>query len=386
LLFADAEPLIGSALVVQRTENYFKRISSMLALRPWLSRSLVLLISVCPLSYVWAQNADADRGQVSAKGDRLLGLGINEGSIGFEQAFAAARDVGMQFTELATQWDDIEPRPGEFTNQWLDIANAYYPAFGIRLVISLNPIDTNRLRLPADLRDKPLDDPVVIKRYNKAAEYVLSRVSKSELVAFAIGNEIDGYLGADQTKWQQYERFFKATSQHVRNRRPGVTVGTKVMLPSLIGKAAVLATPVNAHADAILTTYYPLGDGFRVKTAADVEKDLSALFSHYRDKPVYLLEAGCPSSSFLGSSEARQAEFVSHLFDFWDANRQQLKVVNFIWLHDISDAQVQSYTKYYKLGQRGFAEYLGTLGLRHHDGRDKEAFTTLRRESKSRGW
>jgi hypothetical protein len=351
-------------------------------MRALVKQSVTLAIQICLLAGVGAAEDNA----VAAKGDRLLGMGINEGAIGFEQAFAAARGAGMQFTELATQWDDIEPKPGEFSNQWLDIANAYYPAVGIRLVISLNPIDTNRLRLPADLRDKPLDDPSVIERYNKAADYVLSRVAESQLVAFAIGNEIDGYLGADEKKWRQYERFFKATSKHIRNLRPGVTVGAKIMLPSLIGPNAAFARAVNEHADAVLTTYYPLGDGFRVKTPENVAKDLNAVFAQYKEMTVYLLEAGCPSSHFLGSSEARQETFVRNLFRFWDNHRQRLRVVNFIWLHDISDAEVQSYTKYYKLDQRGFVEYLGTLGLRHHDGRDKEAFTTLRREAKSRGW
>ena len=180
------------------------------------------------------QNADNDTRQPAAKGDRLFGLGINEGSIGFGKAFAAARDAGLQFVELPSQWDDIEPKPGEFTNQWLDIANAYYPAVGIRLVISLNPIDTNKLRMPADLSGKPFDDPAVIERYNKAADYVLSRVSKANLVAFAIGNEIDGYLGGDPKKWQQYARFFEATSEHVGRTRPGSTVGAKVMLSALV--------------------------------------------------------------------------------------------------------------------------------------------------------
>lgn len=344
--------------------------------------SLTLVIQIALAMSLWADEGES----AVARGDRLLGLGINEGSIGFDQAFAAARSAGMQFTELATQWDEIEPTPGDFTNQWLDIANAYYPTVGVRLVISLNPIDTNQLRLPPDLRGKPLDDPDVIRRYNKAADYVLSRLSKSEIVAFAIGNEIDGYLGADQEKWRQYERFFKATSAHVRSRRSGMIVGTKVMLGSLVGNTRPLAAAVNAHADAVMTTYYPLGDGFRVKTPADVEQDLKAVMRQSKNKPVYLLEVGCPSSRFLGSSQTRQADFVRQVFKFWDANRQRLKVVNFIWLHDISDAEVRSYTKYYKLNDRGFAEYLGSLGLRQHNGADKEAFRSLRQESKSRGW
>jgi len=354
----------------------------------WFSNVLLLLVSVClpTIALAQAQNADNGTAQPATKGDRLLGLGINEGSIGFEKAFAAARDAGIQFVELPSQWDDIEPKPGEFTNKWLDIANAYYPTVGIRLVVSLNPIDTNKLRMPADLSGKPFDDPAVIERYNKAADYVLSRVPKADLVAFAIGNEIDGYLGGDRKKWQQYARFFEAASEHLHRRRPGVAVGAKVMLPSLVGGSRALADPVNAHADAVLVTYYPLGDGFRVKPPTAVAKDLGGVVQQYPDKPIYLLESGCPSSSFLGSSEAQQAEFVREVFKFWDAHQRQLQAVNFIWLHDISDAQVESYTKYYGVGQRAFAEYLGTLGLRSHDGKDKQGFQALRQEAKSRGW
>lgn len=354
----------------------------------WFLNLLLLLASVCPRTVASAQapNADNDRARPMTKGDRLLGLGINEGSLGFGRAFAAARDVGIQFVELPSQWDDIESKPGVFTNKWLDIANAYYPTVGVRLVISLNPIDTNRRRLPADLSGKPFDDPDVIERYNKAADYVLSRVSKAELVAFAIGNEIDGCLGSDPKKWEQYARFFAAASEHVHRTRPGITVGSKVMLASLVGGARAFAESVNAHADAVLATYYPLGDGFRVKPSSAVAQDLDGLVQQYPDKPIYLLEAGCPSSRYLGSSEARQAGFVSDVFRFWDAHQDQLKAVNFIWLHDISDAEVESFTKYYSVGQRAFAEYLGTLGLRSHDGKDKQAFQTLRQEAKSRGW
>ena len=35
---------------------------------------------------------------------------------------------------------------------------------------------------------------------------------------------------------------------------------------------------------------------------------------------------------------------------------------------------------------RSFGEYLGTLGLRTHNGKDKQAFQALRREAKARGW
>ena len=50
------------------------------------------------------------------RGERLLGIGINEGSIGFDKAFPVAQSTGMQFVELPQQWDEIEPKPGKFTN------------------------------------------------------------------------------------------------------------------------------------------------------------------------------------------------------------------------------------------------------------------------------
>ncbi len=320
------------------------------------------------------------------KGDRLLGIGINEGSIGFDKAFPIAQTAGVQFVELPQQWDEIEPKPGQFSTPFLDIANAYYPAVNIRLVVSLNPIDTNSLRMPADLQGKPFDDPQVINRFTKAIDYVLERLPKTTLVAFSIGNEIDGYLGADNTKWAQYERFFKATATHFRRKKPGVPVGTKAMMPSLIGGLEAQIQAINRHADAVFVTYYPLADDFRVQPPATVHQDIKSLSDRYAGRPLYLLEAGYPSSQFLGSSEAKQSQFVSEIFKAWDQHRQQIRGVNFIWMHDISREEVNNYKKYYGLNSAGFGEYLGTLGMRSHDGKDKQAFQTLKRETAVRGW
>ncbi len=343
-------------------------------------RSLITLIVVahgCAL-------AVAD--DVVQKGDRVLGIGINEGSIGFERAFPAAQSTGMQFVELPQQWDEIEAKPGQFTNRWLDVANAYYPQVGVRLVISLNPIDTNSLRLPKDLRGNPLDHPDVIARYKRAIDYVLSRLPNATLVAFSIGNEIDGFLGGDSAKWAQYENFFRDTAAYIRKQKSDVPVGAKVMLPSVIGDRRRQVQAVNQHADAVFVTYYPLKSNFSVKPPTVVSDDIDAVVKLYPGKPVYFLEAGYPSSSHLGSSEQRQAEFVREIFNVWDQHHKQIRAMNFIWLHDISVAEVNTYKKYYGVEAHSFGEYLGTLGLRTHNGKDKKAFNILRREAAARGW
>ncbi|MBW6519117.1 MAG: hypothetical protein K0A89_11535 [ANME-2 cluster archaeon] len=76
---------------------------------------------------------------------------------------------------MSLAWDDIESSPGNYGNKYLDIANQFYPANNMQISLSINPIDTNNLRPPPDLKDRDLDDPEVIERYNKLMDYVFSR-------------------------------------------------------------------------------------------------------------------------------------------------------------------------------------------------------------------
>ena len=122
-----------------------------------------------------------------------------------------------------------------------------------------------------------------------------------------------------------------------------------------------------------MTTYYPLKDDFSAKEPGVVSQEIASLVSAYTDKPVYLLEAGYPSSASLGSSEEKQAQFVREMFKAWDIHRARLKIVNFIWLHDMSSREVAALEKYYGVSSTGFSGFLGTLGLRTHDGKDKQA-------------
>ncbi len=320
---------------------------------------------------------------VPAKGDRLLGLGLTEGAVGFGESFELAQGLGVQVVELPLAWDDIETAPREYHNEYLDIANVFYPPNNMQISLSINPIDTNNLRLPSDLIGKDLDDPEVIERYNKLIDYVFSRTPDVDLVSVSIGNEIDGYLGNDQDKWDQYNRFFKETSAHARSKRPGVNVGTKIMFEGIMGNNA---RAINQHSDIVLVTYYPLNADFRVQDPAVVHRDLDEITSVYSNRTIYFAEAGYPSSSYLGSSEEKQSQFITEMFSAWDDHSAQVAFINLIWLHDISGSEVNRYTGYYSLSSRGFSEYLGTLGLRTYDGEDKQAFATLQREAAARGW
>lgn len=135
-----------------------------------------------------------------------------------------------------------------------------------------------------------------------------------------------------------------------------------------------------------MLTYYPLNNDFTVKNPEVVHEDFAKLVVLFPDKPIYVLEAGYPSSTLLGSSEAKQADFVREIFIAWDTQAEHIKLLDFLWLHDISPASVEELGDYYGFHDEKFLAFLATLGLRTFDGEDKEAFKVLRLETKKRGW
>jgi hypothetical protein len=330
-----------------------------------------------------------DTEAVVPRGERLLGMDISMAADGdYDAAFALAKETGVQTTSLTVLWDEIETGPGLFDPDpnWLAIANLYYPPRETPVALTIVVIDTFKLRLPADLADRPLDDPEIIARYNGLLDYVASQIPDLDLAALDIGHEIDGYLGTDAAHWKAYESFFRETAAHARTLWPGVPVGSKAMFAGLTGAAAGYLQSVNSHSDAVFVSYYPLQEDATVKDPSVVHDDLAQLVAAYPQRPIYLLETGYPSGAAGASSEARQAEFVRQLFQAWDQHAGQIGLVLFAWQTDLPPDSVEGLTDYYGIGNKAFASYLATLGLRTYEGADKAAFRQLTAEADARGW
>jgi hypothetical protein len=133
-------------------------------------------------------------------------------------------------------------------------------------------------------------------------------------------------------------------------------------------------------------SYYPLEKNGDAKAPSVVRADFDRIVALYPSQPIYFYQFGYPSSDYIQSSEARQAEFIREAFQAWDAHADHILLLDFTWLHDKSPAEVKGYEQYYGFSNRPFAEFLGSLGLRTYDGEDKEAFLTLLAEANARGW
>ena len=326
-------------------------------------------------------------GDVIPKGDRVLSMAVGPGSDGdYGRAFALAKGAGVQSVSLHLAWDDIEKGPGQFDGKFLEIANAFYPPQGVSVPLDLAVLDTNRDRRPADLRNKAFNDPAVVARFSKLLDFVFSKIPDLKLDWLAIGNEVDATLGTDSTKWKAYSLFFAEAKRLAKARRPGLKVGVKTTFGASFGSSANLVADLNAHADLVLVTYYPLQGDFTVEDPKVVHADLERLCAGNPGRRIDLAETGFPSGAKTLSSPQKQAQFFRELFQAWDKHAKQVRMVLVNWQTDISPASVATFKAYYGLDTPAFLEFLGTLGLREWSGIEKPAWGVFRAEAKARGW
>ena len=322
------------------------------------------------------------------KGGRILGIDANEtDSVDYNTAFALAKEAGVQAVSLSLNWDSFETEPEKYGLEpnYLQIANLYYPPRDTSLNLSIRPVDTNGKRLPADLKGKKLSDPVVIERFNKFLDYALETLKDTGLNFLAVGNEIDIPFGGNAQEWEEYGVFLKEAANHVHKIKPGLPVGAVITLNGLNENRQEQSKKIGQLSDIVITTYYPMTET-AVKNSGEVEKEVENLLKNYPDRPIYFAEAGMPTTSLLGSSQEKQAQFIKTMFQIWDKNISRIKLVSFSWLNDISESQSRNFEKYYGSSDPKFLGFLQTLGLMDREGKAKKGYDALKAEAKARGW
>jgi hypothetical protein len=325
---------------------------------------------------------------VKPRGGRLLGIDITKSQSGtYDDAINIAKSVGINFVALTLDWDTVETSPGEYDDTWLDVANLYYPAQGIKLALILSSADTVNDRRPFDLRLLAWNDASVVQRYKNLIDHVLSRLPAVNLMSLSIGSEVDVFLGANTAEWTKYTDFYNQTLAYVKTKVSAqTTVGVKTTFDGTVTRRTALVQTLNANSEAILITYYPLNADFTVKNPNVVSADFASLIALYPGRKILFLEAGYPSGTLCASSEELQRRFMENMFSAWDAHDDVVTAINFEWLHDLTQSEVDMYAGYFGISDPRFKEYLKTLGLRYSNGSEKTAFSELAIQADARGW
>jgi len=335
----------------------------------------------------------SDSGNVVKKGNRLLGMHVAEGqNEEYGAALTAALGLGVEVIDIAMPWGSLETRCNPPTYDptfvgYFDAISAVFPTQGIKVgFVVLGPVNTNVKEVPADVASSSLDDPSLIACFNGMLDFVLPKLSSAELVSFAIGNEIDGYLGQNSARWSEFSSFFSATSAHAKSKRPGLRVGSVATLGGLLGGSRSFLLELNQKTDLVLFTDYGLEQDFTVKPSSSVASDWDELVSLYPGKKIHAQEAGHPSSAACSSSEALQAEWFSSVYATWDRHPEELELVYIAFLTDWNPATIDQTASYYGLNDPRFKGFLGSLGLRRWDTSHKLSFTRIGQESALRGF
>ncbi len=287
------------------------------------------------------------------KGERILSWHVDMSENGnYDSAMAYARAACLESVPLFLTWRSIEDSAGvfnsSFISQTLDIANFYFPLFGIPVELQLAPINTIKREVPADLRNLPFDDPRMISRFKTLLDTVFMHLPDLRLSSLSIGNESDGYLGSDPQAYLEYKNFLDsvipyAKSLYAAAHGEELLTGTTFMFNGLVSPAKKsLCKLVNAGRDFIAVTYYPLNPDFTMKPPSVVFDDFDKIIAEYPDtaRPIHFVECGYASSAVCKSSEALQAEFYRNVFSAWDQHADRIRLISFFKLTDWSQAVV----------------------------------------------
>jgi len=324
------------------------------------------------------------------KRDRVLGIDVNMAEDSdYDKAFGLAQSLGSEVTSLSMNWKDIETAPEKYEDPGgnLAIANIYYPQKS-KLALYIRAVDTASKMAPPDLETVPFTDRKVAERYLKMIDWVFTQIPDAELLFLSVGDEIDLMMGGDKKLYQEFGIFLKTVREELKKKRPDLTVGFTATLFGLTERVPEELHALNQYSDVVLVSYYPVAENGGMKEPSAVAPDYEALIKKYPNRTIYIEQTGYPTSPFLGSSEAKQREFIRETFRAWDMHALQIKYISFAWLTDLPQTSLDAYKEYYGTTDKTLLEFLRTLGFRTYpgSGQDKEAFRAIQAEAKARGW
>jgi hypothetical protein len=340
---------------------------------------------------------------VVPKSGRLLGLDLVAPAQDGRWRDDLARELGADAATLRAAWSDLETSPGTFNGPFatvLTTANTQFPAEGLRVNLTVNPVSGGFLAMPSDLKSAieqgtlRLSDQAVIDRFKALLTFVHTQMPDVQLTSLQIGYEVDRFLNASPMRfWADYGVFFAAASAHAKSLwGDGLRVGITATHAALLNEPTrSLLRSLNGLTDEVSLTYLPRSaDGGAIEPS-QVRLDIEQVIALYYPKPLVLDAVGYPSSPLLGGSTTKQSQFIRAFFDVWDSYAAVMPFASFTRLHDFSLplANFQALGSIAAGGDvRRETAFQQSLGLRTWDGEgmNKPAYQTLRNMTFARGW
>jgi hypothetical protein len=337
-------------------------------LRPILA-TLVALLAVAVAGPAAAMLPDPHPAGRPAK-PFLAGITFNPPDEREPSDLFALRDAGVNFYLLPQTWAALEPEKGSYALSHLDIA-LLLPEYGFTLGVWVAPIETTLKHLPPDLAGRPYDDPVVRARFRRLLQDVLDRAD-GRISQLYLGSEADIYLSLHPEELPAFTRLLRDSIAFVHDRYPGVAVGISTTIEGIASEPAIVRA-LNRHTDLFAVSYYP-----DWRKPLSIQRDLARIRAIAGRKPVMFEQVGFPSSTAIGSSEARQAEFFRRFFAaLRTPGRPRVIGAEVTWLFEASEQDCRFFEDYYGFHDDAFRAFLCSLGLLRSDETPKPAYDVV---------
>jgi hypothetical protein len=289
-----------------------------------------------------------------------------------QQAFALVLGGGAGFVHLPPTWTEIEPQQGQYRWDAVDFRASVAYQNGLPINLNFRVVDTNHRSMPSAYASWAFDDQRLADRLIAALQALAPR-TQGQVRWIAIGNEIDVYFGTRQSEIAAYAALVKRVLPTVR----GLFRDAQFTVNFTYGGLGTIDRfrEITDLADCISFTYYPLNPDFTMRSPAAILDDLPRMVAAANTKSVILQEVGYPSSERLNSSTAKQAEFVTNVFEALLRQKGRVVGATFLFLSDLPTSTVDELVKYYdQPNVENFRAYLATLGLRTQGGTPKPAW------------
>lgn len=283
-----------------------------------------------------------------------------------QQAIVLLKSTNATHFHFNTPWSKVEAQPGVF--DFSEVSSAMAGSKPLPVAFTLKIIDAGARQMPESYKALAWDSPEMIQRVIRIIEE-LAPLMGNRPRWYAVGNEIGSYFAQRPNEIAAYARLLERIKPVIRALHPAASF-TTVLEFSTVPQLRTLYAPVIATLDHIGLTYYPLNGDFSVRPPSDFLNDLQRALNAASPLPIAFQEIGYPSSTLLGSSPARQAEFMRVAFEAIEAaGTRQVLGATYLFQADLPQWIVNDLVSAYGLGHENFRAFLTTLGLR--DDRDQ---------------
>lgn len=297
------------------------------------------------------------------------------------RSFRTALDAGMNFHYILPNWNSIERSAGRFDFADVDLHVSMAEQAKVPIALNIRVLDAGQRAMPKEYQGWNLDDNRMVEKLNALLRAAAPRF-KGRVRWITLGNEVDSYFNAHRDDIARYARLIERVTPTVRDVFPGAPLS--VNFTSGAASQMDRYRSIVDRIDIVSFSYYPLNADFSMKAPSVAGEDIGRMVEAAGSRDVLFQEIGYASAERLNSSQAKQAEFLEHVFAALRTHADKIVHARILFMSDLPQSVVDTLASYYKApNSENFKAYLETLGLFDQRGRPKQAWRVFEREARA---